>query len=300
MPGLREAFLAMRPWSWTMTVFSVLIGVGVAYYVKGWVDPLLSLVAVIGAIFLHAMVNVLNDYFDYKRGLDEGAGTAVYRPHPVIHGIYGEAGTLMLGLVLGFAALGMALAVFPVRPLALPLAALGFVLAWSYNGPPLSLKYRGLGEVEVFLVWGPLQALGGYYMAVGEASLLPVLASIPAGLAVASVLAANNLRDLRTDALKGIRTVATVLGEGLAEKFYVALVLAPYPATVALVALGVLPPLALATLITLPLAVRVAARVAREKPAEADPLTAKTVTLYLALLTLSIYAARLLGFTAAA
>ena len=56
------------------------------------------------------MVNVLNDYFDYRRGLDRpGVGTIEYRPHPIVHNILTPGFTSAYGLVTGI--MGLALAV---------------------------------------------------------------------------------------------------------------------------------------------------------------------------------------------
>ena len=45
----------------------------------------------------------------------------------------------------------------------------GVVLNVAYTAPPLRLKKRGLGELDVFLVWGPLMIAGTFYSATGTA-----------------------------------------------------------------------------------------------------------------------------------
>ena len=47
-------------------------------------------------------------------------------------------------------------------------ALAGFALSFAYTAPPLRFKKRGLGEPDVFLVWGPLMVCGTYYAAVGH------------------------------------------------------------------------------------------------------------------------------------
>ena len=61
----------------------------------------------------------------------------------------------------------------------LAFALAGFVLSVAYTAPPLRLKKRGLGEPDVFVVWGPLMVRGTYYSAVGTVGWDIVLASIP-------------------------------------------------------------------------------------------------------------------------
>jgi 1,4-dihydroxy-2-naphthoate octaprenyltransferase len=204
-----------------MTIVAVGFGIAYGYWSTGYIDVPLSVIAVIGSILLHALVNVTNDYFDYYRGVDRpGAGTTMYRPHPIVHGILSPRATLTLGITLG--SLGLALAFLLAlqgRLLAPLMGVLGFLLAYGYTGPPFNLKYRALGEASVFIAWGPLMSVGGYYVATGSTSFLePALASIPIGSLVTSVLLANNLRDIKYDSEAGIKTLAIVLGRDLGLK----------------------------------------------------------------------------------
>jgi 1,4-dihydroxy-2-naphthoate octaprenyltransferase len=282
MASLKQVFLATRPWSFPMTVMAIGVGASYALWMYEAIDLPLTLMALLGAVLLHAAVNVWNDYYDYRYGVDRPeTGTAIYRPHPLIHGFMTPSQVMVLatGSAAAAIAVGAAIAVMG-RPLALLLGVIGVALAYWYTGPPLHLKYRGLGEPVVAIVWGPLITGGAYYVASGFIDLNVVAISIPLGLLVAAVLLANNIRDIETDAKLGAITLAVRLGRDRAIKLYQAMLITPYILHTALVLARLLPPHTLAVLATLPAAVNLARSFSREVPTDADPRTARVVLLY--------------------
>ncbi|MCE4626001.1 MAG: prenyltransferase [Desulfurococcales archaeon] len=296
MGKAKMVFLATRPWSFPFTVMVVLIASLLPLLEGLKVSWLMVVVAAAGSVLLHAMVNLLNDYFDYKRGIDRpGAGTVEYRPHPIVHNIMTPQATFGFALSLGLIGLLLAgLAALTTRPLAIVLGLIGFVVAFLYTGPPLPLKYNALGEVGVYIAWGTLIPLGAYYMACGELGILPVIALLPLSLMIVAVLAANNIRDIEVDKASGIRTLEVVLGFDRSRKLFKALIYAAYASafTAAVFNRFLLIPAAL-PLITLPDADKVARMFDQgEAPPDADPRVAgvlqKYATLYLIGLIVSV------------
>lgn len=277
-----------------MTIVAVGFGIAYGYWSTGYIDVTLSLIAIIGSILLHALVNVTNDYFDYNRGVDRpGAGTVAYRPHPIVHGILSPRATLAFGLSLGSTGLALAfLLAAQGRILAPLLGLIGFLLAYGYTGPPFNLKYRALGEVTVFIAWGPLMAMGGYYVATGDTSFLgPALASIPIGSLVTSVLLANNLRDIEYDSKAGIKTLAIILGRERGLRLYAILTIAiPIASIVVLAALKLIPPLSIIALALLYPLISLYKKLKIEIPVDADPRTAQATLLFGLLYIASIVA----------
>lgn len=273
---IKVYFIATRPWSFIMSFISVTGGALSALIEAGVFDVPLYLLTLVGVIALHASANLFNDYFDTIRGIDSPESpTAKYRPHPILTGMmdtdalrnYALA-TLLLGLSIGaYLALLRGLAV-------LVLGALGGLLAVSYSGPG-GYKYKALGELAVFLAWGPIMFLGSYLVQTGSLSLYPVVVSVPLGMYVSAVLLANNLRDVEIDSESGIVTLPIVLGRERGLKLYEALILTPYIIVVLLVLAGVIPMFTLLTLVTLPEAVRLKRAFEKEIPPAADPMTAK-------------------------
>ncbi len=276
---LKTLFIVTRPWSFPMTLIVVLSGIALAAW-HGYPVPLgLAAAAAAGSVLLHAMVNILNDYYDTRYGVDRPeAGTAKYRPHPLIHGILTPGQVFAMGAVSGL--LGLALGLYIAvngRPLAVPLGLAGFAAAFWYTGPPLRLKYVGLGELTTFLVWGPLIFGGGYYVASGQLPAKALVASVPLGLLVTAVLLANNIRDIEFDSSAGVRTLAVRIGRRDAVSLYKALIVAPYLVVLVLVVLRFTPLATLAVLVTLPRALRLYKMFEKETPLDADPRTAGVV-----------------------
>ena len=83
--------------------------------------------------------------------------------------------------------------------------------------PPVRLKKRGLGEPDVFVVWGPLMVCGTYYSAVGTVGWNIVLASLPYGLLCTTVLMGKHIDKIPYDEPLGIRTLPVLLGEARAR-----------------------------------------------------------------------------------
>jgi 1,4-dihydroxy-2-naphthoate octaprenyltransferase len=294
---MKDLFIATRPWSFQMTIIGVLFGSAYAYWRYEAFNIPLVILALVGSILLHAAVNVWNDYFDYRYGVDKpGVGTTVYRPHPIYAGILTPKQTIIYGTLLGALALVIGILITVMgRPFALILGLLGFLLAFSYTGPPLRLKYNGLGEIGVIIAWGPLMALGGAYVASAIICWNAAIASIPFGLMVAAVLLANNIRDIESDKQAGLRTLAVLLGRRVAIKLYQIIILVSYLLIPAFIALRLLPLPALLTLLSLPPALKLMKEMAAHVPPDADPRTAKVTTMFGALYIMGVAGGGLLN-----
>ncbi len=277
--GIKEALLSTRPWSFPMTFIVVSVGAVYAYVDRGIFDPVIYLLTAVGVVLLHASVNLLNDYFDYKSEVDTlEAPTVKYRPHPIIAGMYSANAILLFSIIYAVVGLSIGLYLTLITDITtFYLGLIGLALVYAYTGYPISLKYRALGEVEVFLVWGLLIALGSYYVQVQELSYKAMLASTPLGLLVTAVLLANNLRDIAFDRKSGIKTLPIIFGKPIGLMIYEFLMYMPYIILVLLTAMNLLPYLTLITLFTAPKAYRLVKSFKEKIPEIADPLTANHV-----------------------
>jgi hypothetical protein len=86
-------------------------------------------------------------------------------------------------------------------------AVTGLVLSIAYTSPPLRLKKRGLGELDVLVTWGPLMVAGTYFSAVGELPWQVWVASVPYGLLCTSVLMGKHIDKIPYDEPTGTRTL---------------------------------------------------------------------------------------------
>jgi 1,4-dihydroxy-2-naphthoate octaprenyltransferase len=124
----------------------------------------------------------------------------------------------MAGAFGGLALALGALIVFLREPLAFWIGGVGAVLGWSYHGPPLRLAYRGFGELDVVLCYGPLIVLSTYLIQVGSLSWPAVLLSLPLGVLIAAFLWVNEFPDYLADRGAGKRNLVVRLGRGRASR----------------------------------------------------------------------------------
>lgn len=285
----RTWFLASRPWSFSMTAISVSVGGALAALHGGFSWPLYAL-TLAGAILMHAASNLINDHDDVLNGVDTpDAPTARYRPHPLMEGRLSPAQVrrAVCLLYLLAAASGVYLAATRGWTI-LWIGLVGAAAGLTYTAAPLKYKYRALGEVSVFLMWGPLMVSGAYFVQRRALSPQALAVSAPFGVLVALVLLANNIRDIPYDRRKGIVTLAMVLGERGGLRLYLALAAAAYLAVAAMSLAGVLPVWSLIVLLSLPLAAALMRRMSRDLPLDADARTAGLDTLFGLLLVASL------------
>src|SRR5437764_2166124 len=207
-----------------------------------------------GIVLAHVSNNLVNDLFDTDTGLDTGDyPRALYAPHPILSGMISRSGLARSAAAVTLGGLAIMIVLTIARgPVVLAFGLAGVALNVAYTAPPLRLKKRGLGELDVLLVWGPLMIAGTYYAATGTLPWQVWPASLPYGLLCTAVLMGKHIDKLPLDAAAGVRTLPVILGERRARKatellmigFYVALVVAvpvhvlPWPA---LTACGSLP-----------------------------------------------------------
>lgn len=242
---------AVRPFAFTVTLFAVILG---AFLAPSLSWPLL-LLTLLGGLLAHAGVNVLSDYFDYRKGVDHWATLGSSRVLPDL--LMAPRQHLRFGVVLLLLAAGVGLALTALRGLpVLYLALAGVFLGVFYTAPPIGLKYRALGDLAVFLAFNPLMALGAYYVQAQAFAWAPVLLSFPLGFLTIAILHGNNFRDVRDDKQAGFTTVAGLLGFRGAGYYYLALVVATYGAIALAIGVGLLPWWGVLTFLTIPLAWR--------------------------------------------
>jgi 1,4-dihydroxy-2-naphthoate octaprenyltransferase len=260
--------IATRSAVLVMTFISAAIA-GLLAARDGRFDPLLWLLLTAGLLFAHATNNLVNDFTDHVKGVDrDNYFRAQYGPQPLEHGLMTRGQVLLYTAVTGLIALGAGAVLVGLRGEAtLTLLAIGAFFVLFYTWP---LKYIGLGEVAVILVWGPLMVGGGYYVITGTVSTAVVLASLPVALAATTVLFGKHIDKLDADAAKHIRTMPVLLGEKNARRATIVMLTLEYLLVGWLVLSGYLSWLLLTVLGALPWYVR-ALRVYRHPRPAAPP-----------------------------
>lgn len=222
---------------------------GVLAYKHGAFDGLLFALVTSGLCLAHATNNLINDLTDHWKGVDKGNYFRTqYGPQTVEDGFLSVRQLMVYVAITGFAALaiGFYLVFVSARgEITLMLLASGAFFVLFYTFP---LKYIGLGEPAVLVVWGPLMVGGSYFVMTGVWSNEVALASLAYALGPTAVLFGKHTDKLSFDHDKGIRTLPVILGESLSRKVTVGLLLAQYPVIVYLVFTGFFHPVMLVTL----------------------------------------------------
>ena len=210
------------------------------------------LACLLGLVFAHATNNLLNDLTDHLKGVDkDNYFRAQYGPQPLEHGLLTIPGLLRYIAVSGAVALAAGIYLVAVTGgVTLGLFAAGIFFVLFYTWP---LKYYGLGEPAVLLVWGPLM-VGGTYFVVSNGQYDPSVTWISLAYAIGptAVLFGKHTDKLEADRAKGIRTLPVLLGELRARLGVVAMLIVQLLLTLGLVAGGTLGWPLLAVLFALP------------------------------------------------
>ncbi|PIR17606.1 MAG: 1,4-dihydroxy-2-naphthoate octaprenyltransferase [Deltaproteobacteria bacterium CG11_big_fil_rev_8_21_14_0_20_49_13] len=259
MEKIKIYWRAARPFSFTVSIVPPILAAVIAMYE----NPLMHIkwfyliLTILGCWLAHAGANIFSDYFDFKNRVDR-------------EGRYGSSGVLVEGLLTPkenfLAALvcfivASAIGLFFILTLAhgsdlVWLIALGAFLGFFYTVNPFILKYRALGDIAVFLAFGPAMCLGAFFVQAGHFAWAPALYAIPVALLVDAVLHSNNLRDIKNDSVVKIRTVPIMIGEENAKRMYYALLIGAYVMIPILIIFANLTWISLLTFASIPSAVK--------------------------------------------
>ena len=253
MATLSQWVQGARPRTLPTAVSPVLVGTGAAVG-AGTVAPGRALLALVVAVALVVGVNFANDYSDGIRGTDDDrvgplrlVGSRLAAP--------GAVRTAAFACFAVAALAGLTLVSLSQQWWLIALGAVCVAGAWFYTGGSRPYGYAGLGEVAVFVFFGPVAVLGTVLTQSGPPGAPALIGAAGAGALACAVLVANNLRDIPTDAVAGKRTLAVVLGDTDTRRLYTALVALPFLLS-AMAALR--SPWMLLALLALPLAVLLA------------------------------------------
>jgi len=183
------------------------------------------LLVTIGLVLAHATNNMLNDVIDWLKGVDQGNYYRIqYGGH--IMELMSRKETAIYLFSTGLTALIIAVyLVLEGDSVTLYCAASGAFFLLFYTYP---LKYIGLGEVSVFLVWGILMVGGGYHAITGVWSWKVVLEGAPLSLGITVIIFGKHIDKLQADRTKGILTLPVLLGDQLARYTGILLMILQY------------------------------------------------------------------------
>lgn len=293
MAGEQEELVAKLPiWLkelrapfFTAVLIPVFLGTVIAWYMTGAYNLAYFILNLLGVVCINAGTNLANDYFDYKSGCDSidadftspFSGGSGLLPRGVLDPKQVHAASLIFFLLAGIVGILLTVAV------GWTIVILGIVGVLSGYFYTTQLAPRGIGEFVVGLNCGPLVVIGSYYVQTQSFALEPIIASIPVGILILTVLWINEIPDFHVDAKAGKRTLVTRIGRKKAADVYSLLSLCTYATILLGVSLRLMPIISLLSFATVPLAIK-AIRIARreyENPRSLVPANATTVLVHL-------------------
>jgi 1,4-dihydroxy-2-naphthoate octaprenyltransferase len=221
----------------------------------------------VGLVMAHALNNLLNDLTDTRKGVDkDNYFRTQYGSQPLEQGLWTERQLLKYATATGLIALacGLALTYLQGWPVLL-LLGLGAFFVLFYTWP---LKYIGLGELAVVIVWGPLMIGGGYYVITGAWDWTVVLVSLAYALGPTTVIFGKHIDKHDADKAKDIHTLPVLIGERAARTVALGMFAAQYLLVIALVIAGYFTPVMLVVLLALTAMPRVWSMYRRPRPSE--------------------------------
>ncbi|MDO9531475.1 MAG: prenyltransferase [Deltaproteobacteria bacterium] len=278
----------------TGSLFPVAVAAALAYLIDHTWNFLFFGLTALGVAALQVGANLINDYYD-SFGSDPlnrnftpfSGGSRVIQDGRMSPGQVKTLAYVMLGLGVGC---GLLL-IYLGRPWVAVIGLLGLGAALFYSASPVQIMSLGLGELMIFLAFGPILTFGAYYVQTGKFSLLGAAVSLPLAFLITAIIWINEFPDMEADLAAGKYHLVARLGLKLSRWVYAALMLAPFVSLFVLMEIFHLPDLIVAALIPLPLALRAVRLAFRTPPTDPEfvPIQALTIqTHFLTGLTLTL------------
>jgi 1,4-dihydroxy-2-naphthoate octaprenyltransferase len=214
-------FIATRSAVTTVTIYSCIMA-GLLAWRDGYFAWLPFVVVTLGLFLAHGTNNILNDYTDFGRGVDKDDYFRIqYGVHPLVQGFWTKQQQMRWFLVSGVLATAAGIYCLfytDFSPYIVGLFAFGALMVLFYTWP---LKYIGLGELTIFLIWGPIFFAGVYLVLAkglwSDTIWNVALAGVPFGLSVASINVGKHIDKMADDKRKGVGTMPVKIGEKAAR-----------------------------------------------------------------------------------
>lgn len=277
MMKLKTWWLAIRPKTLPAAFCPVLAGTACAVS-EGVFSPLIFTAVLAGTLLIQISVNLANDYFDFKNGIDTRERKGPIRVTQ--SGLISPASVRnAFILTLGAALVPGIFLIWIGGKVILAVAAASVICTVCYSGGPYPIASNGLGDIFVFLFFGPVAVCGTTYLMTGTVSASSLAVSVPVGFLITAILVVNNLRDMETDARAGKRTLAVIIGQANTRAEYMVLVLGAFLIPCLVFATGLHAAAVLMPLAAFPLSVPMLRAVSEQKGEALNAVLARTAKL---------------------
>jgi len=237
------------------SVIAVSVGLSISWAFTGKIDPIHAVITMGGVVALHASVDLLNDYWDFKRGIDVATKRTKFS---------GGTGVLPEGLLspskvyrvgIAFLIIGALMGVYFVFLYGIVIAAILFFAVLSIYFYSTKVVDSGLSEVFV-AVKGTMIVLGTYYIQTLDISNTPIFAGIVVGILSSFVLFITSFPDHDADKSKGRKTLVILLGKQKATSIFWIFPIIVYSIIIFGVMMDFFPLYSIVTFATIPLLIR--------------------------------------------
>ncbi|MGM8211944.1 1,4-dihydroxy-2-naphthoate polyprenyltransferase [Virgibacillus sp. W0430] len=294
--GVQIWWRLLRPHTLTASFVPVFTGT-MAALLEGFFNIYLFIAMLVASMLIQAATNMFNEYYDYKRGLDNeqsvGIGGTIVRD--------GISPKTVYNLALLFFGIALLLGIYICMESSWWIAVIGLIcmlFGYLYTGGPIPIAYTPFGEICAGFIMGTVIISISYFIQTMHVSASIIFISLPIAIFIGAILLANNIRDLDGDKLNGRRTIAILVGKQNAIRLLGASFLFAYSLTLIYILSGVLPFWSVLTFVSIKKAVDVIRGFkGKSTPIEMMPAmiaTGKTNTFYGVLLGLSLLLDKLL------
>lgn len=289
--GFQVWWQMIRPHTLTAAFVPVLLG-GVIALRYGKIHLGLFFAMLIASLLIQAATNMFNEYYDFKRGLDNehsvGIGGTIVRD--------GVKPKTVMQIALSFYGIALLLGVFICMSSSWWLAVVGLIcmaVGYLYTGGPYPISYTPFGELLSGLFMGMLIILISFFIQTGTVDSTSILISIPIMILVGGINLSNNIRDLDGDKEKGRKTMAVLLGKKRAVYLLAGLFTFSYLWVFALIIGGITPIWTALVILSVPKAINATKGFIKNtlplQMAPAMKATAQTNTIFGFLLAVGIF-----------
>ena len=218
---------SLRTYAFVATIIPLVCAALIGARVDGLqIDLFATGVMLLSALLLHAGTNVLNDYFDFTMGFDTAvsAGSSGL----LVNGKASPAFFRISGIIYLTTAVLFGLILIWRRGLTMTLLGVIGLLGAIFYSHRYGYKYRGFGEIAVFILMGPILYCAAYLAATATLPWRSLLLSLPYACFVAAIMLVNNIRDYEIDRITGMRTLPHLIGVRKAKVLFTILMVTPY------------------------------------------------------------------------
>lgn len=249
---LKDWIILTRPWAHVLSFMPAVLAIGYAFY-RNSLEPMevnwwYGVLAALAAPILQSGGNLISDYYDYKNNVDReesyGSNTML------VDKVFSTKEVFWFGIIC--MAVGNLVGLYLLFNTSLHLLWIGLIgVLGSYFY--FFLKYKALGDFNIFVIYGQLISLGTYLVMTNTLCWEILLVAAAPGLLIVNVLHANNTRDMRHDKVANIKTMAMMLGVKGSIRYYTALGVGAYALVLVAVLVGIQHWLTLIVFLSFPL-----------------------------------------------